>query len=468
MAKDMKDEFKDYVKELTESISREIFLEDLKNICSQCDVQLSTYKQLMDTTKEVNESLQNYTGSSEKKLQELSERVSSQMKAIHAVVSGITEEYKAVLKDFNAETNKLNEAEKEKLIEGLNGRMEVLGVQLSKKIQEDSALVFARFLRELQILCKENSGYYKVFKPLVEDAEKVHEDYVNQTARNMEIVKSLSDNVDEQLEKVNATIKGISEESRKIFQKYSREVSVLNERERELFLSDFASLFAKQIPVFLDLQKDSKANMDALRSLRKEMAYSTKEIQEALSFLRDGYREKVEQYLNEISEENVENRESLKNTVKEYTETLVSEFEKQMAAQKELTERLYESERQMVNQIKNEQANIIVDMKAELAVARKAYAEQQNALEIRLQNLMEENNRLEEKLKERSAWKTYMSVTNTMMILMLIVLAVMLRPWEIFGMRESIILGAGVLAGSLIIMIRKKIARLFVKKKAMD
>lgn len=154
----------------------------------------------------------------------------------------------------------------------------------------------------------------------MEDAEKVHEDYVNQTARNIEIVKSLSDNVDKQLEKVNSSIKGISEESRRIFQKYSAEVSVLNERERELFLSDFASLFAKQIPVFLDLQKDTKANMDMFRSLRKEMASNTGEIKEALNFLRDGYHEKVDTYLNEICEENIENRESLKNTVKEYTE----------------------------------------------------------------------------------------------------------------------------------------------------
>lgn len=468
MAKDMADEFKVYVKELTESISKEIFLEDLKSICSQCDTQLSTYKQLMDTTNEVNVSLQNYAGNSEKKLQELAERVSTQMKAIRGVVSDITEEYGAVLKEFTAETNKLTAEERENFIQILNGRMEVLGEQLSKKIQEDSALVFARFLHELQILCKENNEYYKVFKPLMEDAEKVHEDYVNQTARNIEIVKSLSDNVDKQLEKVNSSIKGISEESRRIFQKYSREVSVLNERERELFLSDFASLFAKQIPVFLDLQKDTKANMDMFRSLRKEMASNTGEIKEALNFLRDGYHEKVDTYLNEICEENIENRESLKNTVKEYTEKSLEEMEKQIAMQKDLIDRLCESERQMVNQIKNEQANIIVDIKAELSAARKAFAEQQNAMEIQLRNMMEENLRLEEKLKERGAWKVYMSVTNGMMILLVITLAVMLKPWEIFGMTESIILGAGVLTGALIIMLRKKIARLFVKKKVVD
>lgn len=40
-------------------------------------------------------------------------------------------------------------------------------------------------------------------------------------------------------------------------------------------------------------------------------------------------------------------------------------MEKQIAMQKDLIDRLCESERQMVNQIKNEQANIIVDIKAE-------------------------------------------------------------------------------------------------------
>lgn len=116
MANELKAEFETYVKNLAETICKEIYLEDLEKICNSYKDQLDECKNLYTAHADKDKELLESTERSMEQLGKLHEQISGKLAEIDDTMQHFDEECRAILQNYSAQVQSVNNDLQEEFI----------------------------------------------------------------------------------------------------------------------------------------------------------------------------------------------------------------------------------------------------------------------------------------------------------------------------------------------------------------
>lgn len=308
------------------------------------------------------------------------------LEAINQTVGSINDKYLAIFSEFSKQVNAVNEEDREKFISGLSRTLE--------QYKEE----------------------YGIYEALVQTSQKLNKELAELTIRNTENINDLSKQVEQKLTRAEQLMKFIARSYEKGFEKFEKDVSVLNSREREslcvavrTLLEEYRFSFGKEIEgkakemnvMFQNtllgvcssfslqnkeysrllesikesngqLQQQLEEKTDRIDVLTSGLLRREEKIEQSLDFLQDGYKEAIQKYMKEMQEANKKACELMEESMHQNTNKMVDRFMHQLELFKgerktyaERTQQLLEEERGVREQLIQKQEEMIAQFKAE-------------------------------------------------------------------------------------------------------
>lgn len=521
-------------------------LEDLQRVNVDLNNQLSKYEALMYHTEQANEKLDKYTESNREKVDRLCIRVEKRLEDIHQYVESMFAESKDLMKQYTQESASLNQEEREafskellgelkryreeflgdvtKLTEAaketneemvtqvhglrvvINGCLEAINHtigsindryvtifdEFSRKVNQLNQEEKAQFIKELSQTLEQYKKDYGICDELLKDSHKTNQELTRLTLQNVESVQAIQQKIESSLGQTKQLMEHIEKAYEEGFTDFAKDVTALNDREKERFvvtirsvLEDYRFTFGNEIEgksremntLFQNtlagicstfvlrnqeyqkilentkesnevLHRELESSLTQIQGLVNSLLFREKTIKEALSFLKEDYKNTVWQYVQEIERNNALDRERFIQEAIQSTNAGTEKFMRQLETFKgernsylQQMDKLLEEERKDRESMLNRQAESINLLKRE-----------QEALKRQLQTKQEAINR-------------YQIVTGTLTMVFIAVCLLLLLYIIEPGAFAVVCLLMVVAAGVGITLCRKQIIQWFHKKK---
>ena len=404
---------------------------------------------LVDNSRTINKGLS-------ERVQELCIVVDSAMEKTQRTIEGLNERYTKMLEEFSNQVNAVNEEDR------------------------------ARFLGELESSLEKYKENYGLYNDLLEEGRQLNAELAKRTFQNAENIKALEELVNKKLEKTEEILEYISEAYMKGFENFEKDVSVLNARERDALavairtlLEDYRFSFGKEIEgkasemntIFQNtlmsvcnsfsmrnkeyeqvLEATKASNAETHRKMEEETAQigaltvelirREGEIESALNFLKEGYRETVQQYINDMQVANEKAQALMQESVQRNISGVLERFFYQLDLFKNERKVYLDRMEELVAQEKNSQEQLLESHEQQMTMLGKK--------QIQLQQQMEENQKALMKCVTR---------IGTVIIVMLFICIMLLIPWGSSPIWPILGLVVLITLGVLGIIFRKKIIK---------
>ncbi|MBR6664286.1 MAG: hypothetical protein IKL22_01040 [Lachnospiraceae bacterium] len=522
-------------------------LEDLQRVSVDLNNQLSKYEALMYHTEQANEKLDKYTESNREKVDRLCIRVEKRLEDIHQYVESMFKETGDLMEQYTRDSAALNQEEREAfskaLLEGLkkyreeflgdvtklteaaretneemvtqvhglrvviNGCLEAINhtigsindryvsifEEFSGRVSRLNQEERTQFIKELSQTLEQYKKDYGICDELLKDSHKTNQELTRLTLQNVERVQEVRETIENSLGKTESLMKYIQKAYEEGFSDFAKDVTALNDREKEKFvvtirsvLEDYRFTFGNEIEgksremntLFQNtlagicstfvlrnqeyqkiLEKTRESNeafhkeleesLTQIQGLVNSLLFREKTIKEALGFLKEDYKNTVWQYVQEIEQSNAVDRERFIQEVIQSTNAGTEKFMRQLENFKgernsylQQMEQLLQEERRDRESMLNRQAESINLLKRE-----------QEVLKRQLQTKQEALNR-------------YQVITGTVtmvfMAICLLLLLYMIEPGIFAAVCVLMVLAAGV----AITLYRKQIIKWLEQKKS--
>jgi len=522
-------------------------LEDLQRVSVDLNNQLSKYEALMYHTEQANEKLDKYTESNREKVDRLCIRVEKRLEDIHQYVEIMFKETKDLMEQYMQDSVALNQEEREafskELLEGLkkyreeflgdvtklteaaretneemvtqvhglrvviNGCLEAINhtigsindryvsifEEFSGRVSQLNQEERTQFIKELSQTLEQYKKDYGICDELLKDSHKTNQELTRLTLQNVEQVQGVREKIENSLGKTESLMKHIQKAYEEGFTDFAKDVTALNDREKEKFvvtirsvLEDYRFTFGNEIESksremntlfqntlagicstfvlrnqeyqkILENTKESneafhkelEESLTQIQGLVNNLLFREKTIKEALGFLKEDYKNTVWQYVQEIEQSNAVDRERFIQEVIQSTNAGTEKFMRQLESFKgernsylQQIEQLLQEERRDRESMLNRQAESINLLKRE-----------QEALKRQLQTKQEALNR-------------YQVITGTVtmvfMSICLLLLLYMIEPGIFAAVCVLMVFAAGV----AITLYRKQIIKWLEQKKS--
>lgn len=406
-------------------------------------------EQLVDNSRTINKGLS-------ERVQELCIVVDSSMEKTSRTIEGLNERYAKILEEFSNQVNAVN--------------------------KEDREL----FLNELENSLEKYKENYGLYNELLEEGRQLNAELAKRTFQNSENIKALEELVNKKLEKTEEILEYISEAYMKGFENLEKDVSVLNARERDALavsirtlLEDYRFSFGKEIEgkasemntlfqntlmnvcnsfsmrnkeyeQVLEATKASNAQMHRkmeeetaqIGALTVELIRREGEIESALSFLKEGYQETVQQYINDMQVANEKAQALMQESVQRNISGVLERFFYQLDLFKNERKVYLDRMEELVAQEQTSQEQLLESHEQQMTMLGKK--------QIQLQQQMEENQKALMKCVTRMG----------MVIIVLLCICIMLLiPWGSSPIWPILGLVVLITLGVLGIIFRKRIIK---------
>lgn len=406
-------------------------------------------EQLVDNSRTINKGLS-------ERVQELCIVVDSAMEKTSRTIEGLNERYAKILEEFSKQVNAVN--------------------------KEDREL----FLNELENSLEKYKENYGLYNDLLEEGRQLNAELAKRTFQNSENIKALEELVNKKLEKTEEILEYISEAYMKGFENLEKDVSVLNARERDALavsirtlLEDYRFSFGKEIEgkasemntlfqntlmsvcnsfsmrnkeyeQVLEATKASNAQMHRkmeeetaqIGALTVELIRREGEIESALSFLKEGYQETVQQYINDMQAANEKAQALMQESVQRNISGVLERFFYQLDLFKNERKVYLDRMEELVAQERTSQEQLLESHEQQMTLLGKK--------QIQLQQQMEENQKALMKCVTRMG----------MVIIVLLCICIMLLiPWGSSPIWPILGLVVLITLGVLGIIFRRKIIK---------
>lgn len=201
MANEIKEEFKTYVQNITETICKEIYLEDLKALCNQYTEQLENCKGLYERHIDGDKNLQSDLEKSLKNLSEIRDALGKGLSDIEERMNSFADDYDKILREYSTHVNEINTEMREEFIKKFTTSIDFSRIQLKKELD----------------LCNENISKSLEASLTGKDLEA----FIEQMSKSTKVIS-------EGLELING---GYEE----IFKEYSDKVGAYGDKEQQRF-----------------------------------------------------------------------------------------------------------------------------------------------------------------------------------------------------------------------------------------
>ena len=441
----------DFVQEVMQDYKEllQAFVEQIQEETAAVQGGRKDIEALVDNSRTINNGLR-------ERVQELCIVVDSSMEKTQRTIEGLNERYTKMLEDFSKQVNAVNEEDR------------------------------ARFLGELENSLEKYKENYGLYNDLLEEGQQLNAELAKRTFQNAENIKALEELVNKKLEKTEEILEYISEAYMKGFENFEKDVSVLNARERDALavairtlLEDYRFSFGKEIEgkasemntIFQNtlmsvcnsfsmrnkeyeqvLEATKASNAETHRKMEEETAQigaltvelirREGEIESALNFLKEGYRETVQQYINDMQAANEKAQALMQESVQRNISGVLERFFYQLDLFKSERKTYLERMEALVAQEKNSQEQLLESHEQQMTMLGKK--------QIQLQQQMEENQKALMKCVTR---------IGTVIILMLFICIMLLIPWGSSPIWPVLGLVVLIIMGVLGIIYRKKIIK---------
>ena len=407
-------------------------------------------EKLVDDSRTINNGLGN-------RVQELCIVVDAAMEKTNRTLEGLNERYVGILEEFSNQVNSVNKEDRE------------------------------QFLQELERSLEKYKESYGLYNDLLEEGRQLNAELAKRTFQNSENIRALEELVNKKLEKTEEILEFISESYMKGFEHFEKDVSVLNARERDAFavavrslLEDYRFSFGKEIEgkanemntMFQNtlmgicnsfsmrnkeyeqiLEATKASNSETHRKMEEETAQigaltvelirREGEIENALSFLKEGYRETVQQYINDMQVANEKAQVLLQDSVQRNISGVLERFFYQLDLFKSERKTYLDRMEELVAQERTSQEQLLESHEQQMTLLGKK--------QIQLQQQMEENQKVLMKCVTRM---------GTVIIVLLVMCIALLIPWGSSPVWPVLGLGVLIILGVLGIIFRKKIIKM--------
>ena len=460
-------------------------LEDLQKVNVDFNNQLSKYEALIYHTEQANEKLDKYTESNREKVDRLCIRVEKRLEEINGYVEGMFAESKGLMEQYSREVPALNEKEREAFskmlleelkqykeeflsdvtkltlaaketnqemvtqVQGLrlvvNGCLDAINHSIGS-INDRYIAVFEEFSKRVNTLNEEEreqflgelsktlDSYKKDFgicDELLKDSHRTNQELTRLTHQNMEKVQEIEHQIDRSLEQSKQLMEHMSKAYEEGFTDFAKDVTALNDREKEKFvvtirsvLEDYRFTFGNEIEgkskelnnLFQNtlagicstfvirnqeyqkileatkesnhlLHKDLESGLAEIKGLVNSLLFREKTIKEALSFLKEDYKNTVWQYVQELERNNAADREKImQNTIQsvnvgyEKFSRQIDGFKAERSKYLQQIEQLLEEEKRDRESMLNRQAESINLLKREQEALKRQLNEKQESI----------------------------------------------------------------------------------------
>ncbi|MBP3351931.1 MAG: hypothetical protein J6L65_05940 [Lachnospiraceae bacterium] len=460
-------------------------LEDLQKVNVDFNNQLSKYEALIYHTEQANEKLDKYTESNREKVDRLCIRVEKRLEEINGYVEGMFAESKGLMEQYSREVPALNEKEREAFskmlleelkqykeeflsdvtkltlaaretnqemvtqVQGLrlvvNGCLDAINHSI-RSINDRYIAVFDEFSKRVNTLNEEEreqflgelsktlDSYKKDFgicDELLKDSHRTNQELTRLTHQNMEKVQEIEHQIDRSLEQSKQLMEHMSKAYEEGFTDFAKDVTALNDREKEKFvvtirsvLEDYRFTFGNEIEgkskelnnLFQNtlagicstfvirnqeyqkileatkesnhlLHKDLESGLAEIKGLVNSLVFREKTIKEALSFLKEDYKNTVWQYVQELERNNAADREKImQNTIQsvnvgyEKFSRQIDGFKAERSKYLQQIEQLLEEEKRDRESMLNRQAESINLLKREQEALKRQLNEKQESI----------------------------------------------------------------------------------------
>ncbi len=406
-------------------------------------------EKLVDDSRTINNGLGN-------RVQELCIVVDSSVEKMNRTLEGMNDRYLKMLEDFSYQVNTVNKEDRKHFLEELEGSLEKY---------------------------KENYG---VYNDLLEEGRQLNAELAKRTFQNSESIKALEALVNRKLEKTEEILEHISVAYAKGFETFEKDVSVLNDRERDALaiavrtlLEEYRFSFGKEIEgkasemntLFQNtlmgicnnfsmrnkeyeqvLEAVKASNRETHRKMEEETAQigaltvelirREGEIEKALSFLKEGYQETVQQYIDDMQAANEKAQILLQDTVQRNISGVLERFFYQLDLFKAERKTYLDRMEELVSMERTSQEQLLESHEQQMTLLGKK--------QILLQQQMEENQKMLMKCVTRM---------GAVIILLLFICILLLIPWGSSPVWLVAALVVFVILGILGIVYRKKITK---------
>ncbi len=407
-------------------------------------------EKLVDDSRTINNGLGN-------RVQELCIVVDDAMEKTNRTLEGLNERYVGILEEFSNQVNSVNKEDRE------------------------------QFLQELEASLEKYKESYGLYNDLLEEGRQLNAELAKRTFQNSENIKALEELVNKKLEKTEEILEFISESYMKGFEHFEKDVSVLNARERDALavavrtlLEDYRFSFGKEIEgkanemntMFQNtlmgicnsfsmrnkeyeqiLEATKASNSETHRKMEEETAQigaltvelirREGEIESALSFLKEGYRETVQQYINDMQAANEKAQALLQDSVQRNISGVLERFFYQLDLFKSERKTYLDRMEELVAQERTSQEQMLESHEQQMTVLGKK--------QIQLQQQMEEN--------QKALMKCVTRMGSVIIVLLVICIALLI-PWGSSPVWPILGLAVLIVFGVLGIIFRKRIIKM--------
>ncbi len=355
---------------------------------------LQDVTKLTETAKETNQEMVT-------QVQGLRLVVNGCLDAINHSIGSINDRYIAVFEEFSKQVNTLNEEERKLFMGELN--------------------------RTLDSYKKD----YGIYDELIKDSHRTNQELTRLAIQNVENVQEIEKQINRGLEQNKQLLEHLNKAYEEGFTNFAKDVTALNDREKEKFvvtvrsvLEDYRFTFGNEIEgkskemnnLFQNtlagicstfvirnqeyqkileatkesnylLHKDLESGLAEIKGLVNSLLFREKTIKEALSFLKEDYKNTVWQYVQELERNNASDRERIMQTTIQSVNAGTEKFTRQMEAFKaernkymQQMEQLLEEERRDRESMLNRQAESINLLKREQEALKRQLSEKQESI----------------------------------------------------------------------------------------
>ncbi len=299
MANDIRMEFEEYIRELTQTISKEIFLEDLKAICDNYGKQLLRYEQLIAQATEAAERVDAFSREEEADIKNLGLSVSQELLQLRELTTQLTTDYERIFSEFSEKVNQLNQSERDAFVATLDSKISEYETVLVKRLEKEYDALFHRMIIDFEKLCKLNDVQYKDFEELVQSSKETYTGFLSRQELSLQEMQGVSRTVEQKLKSVEDKIEGIVKVQAEVLRQFSEKVSTHNAKEREKLntelqqmLNGYRGTFAEEIAVKYEgisdkfrrdlagIYKEYESQLGAYRVILQEVQAHNQQIQQ--------------------------------------------------------------------------------------------------------------------------------------------------------------------------------------------
>ena len=390
------------------------------------------------------------------RVQDLCIIVDSATEKMNQTLAGMNTRYLELFEDFSARINTLNEEDR------------------------------GRFLEELQTTLEQYKENYGTYDALLKEGYHLHTALAEEVQANVDSIRKLEALVNSKLQQTETILEHISEAYEKGFERFEKDVSVLNSRERESLcitvrslLEEYRFSFGKEIEgkakemnvmfqntllgicntfgthykeyeQILEATKASNAGLNRkldektnqIEVLTTELLRREESIEKALDFLQEGYKETVQQYIRNMQSANEKAQVLMQDTVQRNISGMLERFLYQLELFKNERAVYLEQMEQLVEQERISREQLLESHEMQMTQLGKK--------QIQLREQMEHN----QKLILRSV--AGMGITIIVLLSICILLVI---PWGSSPVWPVVMLVVFIILGILATVFRKKIIR---------